>query len=77
MFKEPQGVNTLMRKLLGTKFKAATFPHAREGSPRASNPPSLVVYQSRIKPDLFIIGVGMAVPARVDNWTMDEPREPA
>lgn len=77
MFKEPDGTNQRMRRLLGTEFKTVTFSQAREGSPRASNPSSLVIYQSTLRPPVFVAGVGMTVPDKVERWTIDEPVESA
>jgi hypothetical protein len=68
MFKETDGINQRMRKLLGATFKQAFLPHAREGHPRAS-----LVYSSGVKPNIFVPGIGMKIPRRVETWSVEEP----
>ena len=70
------GVNARMRILLDADIKMAALPHAREGQPKAAPLPSLV-YSSKVKPEIFVPGVGMKIPARVETWSVEEPVEPS
>ena len=75
MFKDIEGTNQRMRRLLGAKFGHARLPKAtlKLGSPQRS--PSLieVAYSSHVKPETFVAGCGMPVPAKVESWLADEP----